>query len=104
MLNVALIGVGAMGRGHLENLVRLTDEGKLIRLVAICDARQERKEETDFFNTKIGKSEIDISRFGNISNKGLITGVKVGYIFISKHAADCRNKKYACCNNGLLVF
>lgn len=68
MLNVALIGVGAMGRGHLENLVRLTDEGKLIRLVAICDARQERKEETDFFNTKIGKSEIDISRFGNYTD------------------------------------
>lgn len=41
MLNVALIGVGNMGRGHLENLIRFTNEGELIRLVAVCDIRQD---------------------------------------------------------------
>ena len=65
MLNVALIGVGGMGRGHLENLVRFTAEGKIIKLVAACDIRPERlrNEKTDF-NLDVGGSDMDFSKFG----------------------------------------
>lgn len=37
ILRAGLIGIGAMGRGHLSNFVRFNEEGNLIKLVAICD-------------------------------------------------------------------
>ncbi len=64
MLNVALIGVGGMGRGHLENLIRFTNEGKIIKLVAACDIRPERlQNEKSDFNLDVGKKDIDFSKF-----------------------------------------
>ena len=50
MIRVGLVGVGAMGSGHLANYLRLMREGKDIKLVAICDVRPEqleRKENND---------------------------------------------------------
>lgn len=64
MLNVALIGVGGMGRGHLENLIRFNAEGKIIKLVAACDIRPERlQNEKSDFNLDVGKGDIDFSKF-----------------------------------------
>lgn len=62
MLRTALIGVGAMGRGHLENLIRFTNEKEVITLAAICDIRPERLagEKSDF-NLDVGSSDIDFS-------------------------------------------
>ena len=37
MVKTGLIGIGGMGRGHLANLVRFTNEGEIIKLVAACD-------------------------------------------------------------------
>ncbi|MBN2984606.1 MULTISPECIES: Gfo/Idh/MocA family protein [Cohnella] len=37
MLNIGLIGLGFMGRTHLENYLRLEREGAPIRVVALCD-------------------------------------------------------------------
>ncbi len=37
MLKVGLIGIGFMGRGHLDNYIRLEAEGFPVRLTAICD-------------------------------------------------------------------
>ncbi|UKS23979.1 Gfo/Idh/MocA family oxidoreductase [Paenibacillus sp. HWE-109] len=37
MLKVGLIGVGFMGRTHIENYIRLEAEGVAIKLVALCD-------------------------------------------------------------------
>jgi predicted dehydrogenase len=37
MLKVGLIGLGAMGRTHLDNYIRLEAEGYPVKLVAICD-------------------------------------------------------------------
>lgn len=34
MVKTGLIGIGGMGRGHLANLVRFTNEGEIIKLVA----------------------------------------------------------------------
>ena len=50
MLKVGLVGVGAMGSGHLANYLRLMREGADVQLVAVCDVRpeqMERKENTD---------------------------------------------------------
>jgi Predicted dehydrogenases and related proteins len=37
MLNIALIGLGFMGKTHLENYLRLEREGAPVRVVALCD-------------------------------------------------------------------
>ena len=37
MLKVGLVGVGFMGRGHLDNYLRLEAEGFPVKLTAICD-------------------------------------------------------------------
>ena len=42
MLKAALIGLGAMGSGHLNNYHRLMKEGKGVKLVAICDVDPKR--------------------------------------------------------------
>ena len=70
MLKTALIGVGGMGRGHLSNLIKLTDQcnsgvNDIIKLVAICDIEPEKlKDEKIDFNLKgVGDDEMDYSRF-----------------------------------------
>lgn len=40
-LKVALIGLGAIGKIHLENYVRLEEEGYSLKLTAICDVNIE---------------------------------------------------------------
>ena len=37
MLKVGLVGIGFMGRGHLDNYLRLEEEGFPVKLTAICD-------------------------------------------------------------------
>jgi predicted dehydrogenase len=37
MLKVGLIGIGFMGRGHLDIYMQLAEEGHPVELVAICD-------------------------------------------------------------------
>ena len=47
MLRVGLVGVGAMGSGHLSNYLRLMREGQKVQLVAVCDVRPEQMERKD---------------------------------------------------------
>lgn len=65
MLRAGLIGVGGMGRGHLENLVRMTREGEVLQLVSICDIRpgQFANVENTFNIKGIGESKFDFSGF-----------------------------------------
>ena len=44
MLRIGLIGLGFMGRTHLENYVRLEAEGVPIQVVALCDIDNEKLE------------------------------------------------------------
>lgn len=37
MLKVGLVGIGFMGRTHLDNYIRLESEGYPVKLVALCD-------------------------------------------------------------------
>lgn len=64
MIKVALVGIGAMGRGHYDNYIRLMDEGFPVKLVAICDIDPDRlkgKGPGGIINT--GIVPIDADRF-----------------------------------------
>ena len=64
MIKVGLIGIGFMGRGHLENYIRLESEGFPIKLVAICDI-DEAKFENKFIpgNIDVGNTRYDFSKY-----------------------------------------
>jgi len=65
MLNVALVGIGGMGRGHLDNMIRFTEENKIINLVALCDVNPAKfgNEKVDFNIKGIGQTDHDLSKF-----------------------------------------
>lgn len=65
MIRVGLVGVGAMGRGHLEVYIRLMEEDPSIKLTALCDVDPKRFEarEGNLNIEGVGKDQIDFSRF-----------------------------------------
>ena len=65
MFRVGMVGVGAMGRGHLEQYVRLMGEDDSIKLVAICDVDSKRFEAASgALNIEgVGKDKVDFSQF-----------------------------------------
>lgn len=44
MLKVGLVGIGFMGRTHLDNYIRLEEEGYPVKLVALCDVDKDKFE------------------------------------------------------------
>jgi len=64
MLRVGLIGLGFMGRGHLDVYLRLEEEGVPVKLVAICDV-DSNKFQNKFLpgNVNIGNKKYDFSRY-----------------------------------------
>lgn len=42
VIKVAVVGIGAMGRGHVENYKRFARENKPIELVAVCDIDEQK--------------------------------------------------------------
>lgn len=71
MLKAALIGIGAMGRGHLDNYIRLKKENNPdIELVAVCDVDPKKFEniKIDFNLEDIGNSDYDFSAFRCYTN------------------------------------
>ena len=64
MLKAGLIGVGAMGRGHLDNYIRFNQEGDLIELVALCDIDPKRfTNYKNELNLNVGKAEYSFEDF-----------------------------------------
>ena len=65
MLKAGLIGIGAMGRGHLENYIRMKKENDCIDLVAVCDIDENKFKNTkiDFNIENVGAGEYDFSAF-----------------------------------------
>ncbi|HOB20186.1 MAG TPA: Gfo/Idh/MocA family oxidoreductase, partial [Candidatus Atribacteria bacterium] len=64
MLKTGLVGLGFMGRGHLDNLIRLTQEGYPVRLTAVCDIDEEKfSGKTIAGNLQIGLKEYDFSQY-----------------------------------------
>jgi predicted dehydrogenase len=64
MLKVGLIGIGFMGRGHLDNYIRLESEGYPVKLTAICDI-DEKKFKGEFIpgNIDVGAGKYDFSKY-----------------------------------------
>ena len=64
ILKVGLIGIGFMGRGHLDNYIRLEQEGFPVKLVAICDIDPD-KFEGKFIkgNLDVGNNKYDFSKY-----------------------------------------
>jgi len=64
VLKVGLVGLGFMGRGHLDVYLRLEDEGFPIKLVAICDVDPD-KFKNKFLpgNIDVGNKKYDFSRY-----------------------------------------
>ena len=64
MLRVGLVGIGVMGRGHLDMYLRLMNEGYPVKLVAVCDV-DDRKFHNEFIpgNVKVGLGAYDFSQF-----------------------------------------
>lgn len=58
MFKVGLVGIGAMGRGHLEQYLRLMSEGAPVELVALCDVDPKR------FEALAGKGDLNIEGVG----------------------------------------
>jgi predicted dehydrogenase len=69
VLKVGLIGLGFMGRGHLDVYLRLEKEGFPVKLVAICDIDSE-KFQNKFLpgNLNVGNQKYDFSRYRLYSN------------------------------------
>jgi len=64
MLKVGLIGIGFMGRGHLDNYIRLEKEGFPVKLTAICDIDPEKFK--NIFvkgNIDVGTGTYDFSKY-----------------------------------------
>ncbi|MFY9177276.1 MAG: Gfo/Idh/MocA family oxidoreductase [Caldicoprobacterales bacterium] len=64
MLKVGLVGIGFMGRGHLDIYMQLEEEGYPVKLVAICDIDKD-KFEGKFLpgNLNVGNLKYDFSKY-----------------------------------------
>lgn len=70
MLKVGLVGIGFMGRGHLDQYLRLAGEGFGIELVALCDV-DAKKFEGIFVGGNmgdLGQSKYDFSKYHLYTN------------------------------------
>lgn len=70
MLKVGLAGLGFMGRGHLDNYIRLEKEGYPVKLVAVCDV-DEQKLDGKFVvggNLDVGTGKYDLTKYNRYTN------------------------------------
>ena len=64
MLKAGLIGIGFMGRGHLDNYIRFEKEGFPVKLAAICDIDPDKFKGIFIKgNLNVGNSKYDFSRY-----------------------------------------
>lgn len=65
MIKAGIIGIGSMGRGHLNNYLKFMEENKGIELVAICDIDENKFKnyKADFNIGNMADGEFDFSKF-----------------------------------------
>ena len=65
ILRAAMIGIGSMGRGHLDNYLRLEKEGYPIKVVALCDVDEKKftNYKADFNIGEVGADGYDFGSF-----------------------------------------
>ena len=64
-LKAALVGVGSMGRGHLDNYVKFLKEDSPIQIVALCDVDEKKftNYKADFNLGEVGADGYDFNMF-----------------------------------------
>src|SRR5690554_6512314 len=64
MLKVGLVGIGFMGRGHLDIYIQMMEKEYPVKLVAICEVDEE-KFEGKFLpgNLNVGMGDYDFSKY-----------------------------------------
>ena len=64
-LKAALVGVGSMGRGHLDNYVKFLKEDSPIQIVALCDVDKKKftNYKADFNLGEVGADGYDFNMF-----------------------------------------
>lgn len=86
MLKVAVVGVGFIGRVHVEQYIRLMSEGVPVKLVALCDVDKKRLTAEAIAGNlgELGKSQIDMSQFNLYTDfDDMIKAEKLDFIDIN---------------------
>lgn len=64
MIKAGLIGIGFMGRGHLDNYIKLQQENIPVQLTAICDIDESKFDNFSIKgNLDVGNSKYDFSKY-----------------------------------------
>ena len=65
ILRAAMVGIGSMGRGHLDNYLRLEKEGYPIKVVALCDIDEKKftNYKADFNIGEVGADGYDFASY-----------------------------------------
>ena len=66
IVKVAVIGLGSMGRGHVEVYKRLEREGKPVKMVAVCDIDPKKlsgESASELNLSDVGKESVDYSAY-----------------------------------------
>jgi len=107
MLKAGLIGIGSMGRGHLDNYVRLINEKSDIKLVAICDIRPEKFQNSKgTLNIKgVGDSNYDFSQFNTYTDMDeMLEKEELDLVSIALPTFLHCEATVKCLNKGINVF
>lgn len=85
MLRVGLIGLGFMGRGHLERYQKLEEEGAPVKLTAVCDIDPDRLEGRDTITGNIGVgNSVDLTQFARYEDYGeMLAKERLDYVDIA---------------------
>lgn len=107
MLKAGLIGLGGMGRGHLNNYIRIMKEQGPIELVAVCDVDPEKFKDIKVdFNIKgvVGES-YDLSMFRQYTSADeMIANEKLDLVTIAIPTYLHAPMTVKCLNAGINVF
>lgn len=106
MLRIGLVGLGFMGRTHLENYVRLEAEGLGIQVVALCDIDPVKLEGNAVAgNIDTGDSAIDFGKYTKYTNvTEMIENEQLDYVDLALPTYLHRDITIQCLNKGLHVL
>ncbi|OCT12013.1 oxidoreductase [Paenibacillus pectinilyticus] len=106
MLRIGLVGLGFMGRTHLENYVRMENEGVAIQVVALCDIDPDKLEGNAVAgNIDTGDSAIDFSKYKKYTSvTEMIEKEQLDYVDLALPTYLHRDITIECLNKGLHVL
>jgi predicted dehydrogenase len=108
ILKTAVVGIGAMGRGHVEVYQRLEKEGFNVKLTAICDVDKEKLEGTKRAEgnlDNVGKSETNYSDYNKYTDiNELLKNEELDYVDIVLPTYLHAKMSILALNKGLHVF